>query len=252
MPDGAYFDREYFRLHDGKLRYLEYLVDLLRRHGVRTGPVLDVGSGFGFFLGALGRHGSTGLGLERSIHACRHAARFADPRVAAGDAEAPFPFRSGSFNAVTQLDVIEHLEAYGTTLAECRRVLRPGGKLFVITLNRFSIARPFLGKCWSWYQDPTHVHVFSARRLRRDLSEAGFVDVGSTTLLNFCSVGESTPLLAPLRRIGRVVHAPAFGDAVLVVGTAPGETDAAQRRPPDRATASEQSASTRAAIASQE
>lgn len=224
MAEPEYFDREYFRLHGGKVRYLEYLAGLLSRHGVDTGPVLDVGSGYGFFLGALVDHGYPAAGLELSPHACRRSRGFTDGWVIEGDAEAPLPFRAGSFTAATIFDVIEHLERYRETLGECRRVLRPGGKVFIVTLNRFSAARPLLGKRWSWYQDPTHVHMFSGRRLRNDLVDAGFQEVTSTTILNFCSVGESTPGLAPLRRIGRVVRVPAFGDALLVVGTAPGDS----------------------------
>ena len=34
---------------------------------------------------------------------------------------------------------------------------------------------------------------------------------------NFCSVGEGTKFLKPLRVIGRVVHTPAFGDSLLAV-----------------------------------
>ena len=219
MAEPDYFDREYFRLHDGKVRYLEYLVSLLRRHGIDGGPVLDLGSGYGFFLDALVNHGYSAAGLELSFHACRRSRALTPAWVTAGDAEAPIPFRAGAFAAVTILDVVEHLDRYRETLVECRRVLRPGGKLFMTTLNRFSVARPLLGKRWSWYQDPTHVHMFSGRRLRNDLVVAGFRTVTSTTIFNFCSVGESTPGLTPLRRIGRVVRVPAFGDAVLVIGT---------------------------------
>ena len=42
--DPAYFEREYFQLHPGKRKYLDYLVGLLRRYGVASGRVLDVGS----------------------------------------------------------------------------------------------------------------------------------------------------------------------------------------------------------------
>lgn len=217
VHDAAYFDREYFELHPGKVKYLDYLVGLLRNHGVRSGRVLDVGAGYGFFLEALEKAGYEAAGMEISEHAAEQARLRARGQVARQGAEEPFPFPDDSFDAVTMLDVIEHLRDYAAALASCRRCLKPGGKLFVITLNAHSLARPLLGRRWSWYQDPTHIHMFTARMLREGLEGAGLTVERMTTESNFCSVGEGTKFLKPLRVIGRVVHSPVFGDSLLAV-----------------------------------
>src|SRR3954470_11918668 len=73
--DTGYFDREYFQLHPGKVRYLDYLVGLLRTHGVPGGRVLDVGAGYGFFLAALEKAGYEASGIEVSAHAVEQARR---------------------------------------------------------------------------------------------------------------------------------------------------------------------------------
>jgi SAM-dependent methyltransferase len=213
----GYFDREYFQLHPGKIKYLDYLVGLLARHGVPRGRVLDVGAGYGFFLAALEKAGYEASGIEISHHAVEQARRRTRGQVVEQGAEAPFPFPDDSFDAVTLLDVIEHLQDYGATLESCRRVLKPGGSLFVITLNAHSLARPLLGKRWAWYQDSTHIHMFTPRMLREGLEGAGLVVETLITESNFCSVGEGTKFLKPLRVIGRVVHTPAFGDSLLAV-----------------------------------
>jgi 2-polyprenyl-3-methyl-5-hydroxy-6-metoxy-1,4-benzoquinol methylase len=217
VHDAAYFDREYFELHPGKVKYLDYLVGLLRTHGVRGGRVLDVGAGYGFFLEALEKAGYEAAGMEISEHAAEQARRRARGQVVRQGAEEPFPFPDGGFDAIAMLDVIEHLRDYATALASCRRCLKPGGKLFVITLNAHSLARPLLGRRWSWYQDPTHVHMFTARMLREGLEGAGLTVETMTTESNFCSVGEGTTFLKPLRVIGRVVHSPILGDSLLAV-----------------------------------
>jgi len=214
---GDYFDREYFQLHPGKRKYLDYLIRLLRTHGVEHGPVLDVGSGYGFFLEALEKAGYEPHGLELSPHAVAAARERTTATIATGGAEDPFPFPDAHFAAITLLDVIEHLDRYPDTLASCRRTLAPGGKLFVITLNAGSLARPILGHRWSFHLDPTHVHMFSAARLRQALVDAGLSIETLTTMSNFCNVGEGNPILKPLRRIGRVVTTPWLGDSLLAV-----------------------------------
>ena len=156
-------------------------------------------------------------GLEISAHAVEQARRRFRGQVIEQGAEAPFPFPDDHFDAITLLDVIEHLQDYAQTLASCRRCLKPGGKLFVITLNAHSLARPLLGKRWAWYQDPTHIHMFTPRMLREGLLRAGLEVETLITESNFCSVGEGTKFLKPLRVIGRVVHTPAFGDSLLAV-----------------------------------
>jgi SAM-dependent methyltransferase len=220
MEVPEYFDREYFTLHDGKARYLAALTDVLRSHGIDVGRVLDVGCGFGFFVEALEDRGYEPSGLEISEYACDRARERTGAPIVAGSAERAFPFGAGSFDAVTMFDVIEHLEDYEAALVECRRVLRPGGGLFVITLSGHSIARPLLGKHWSWHKDDTHVHMFTPGSLKRALEDAGFTDVALTTFFNLCSVGESTPALKPLQRIGRFVRIPWVGDSILAVGRA--------------------------------
>jgi 2-polyprenyl-3-methyl-5-hydroxy-6-metoxy-1,4-benzoquinol methylase len=218
MDDPSYFDRQYFQLHPGKVRYLDSLIALLRRHGVTDGPVLDVGSGYGFFLEALERAGYQPYGLEVSPHANEMARSRTSATLLTQSAEEPFRLPADTFHAVTLLDVIEHLADYPATLAECRRVLAPGGRLFVLTLNAHSVARPLLGRHWSWHQDPTHLHLFSPARLRSALAAAGLTPRRVITLFNFCSVGETTPWLKPLQRIGRVIRVPWLGDSVLAVG----------------------------------
>lgn len=221
MDDASYFEREYFQLHPGKVKYLEYLVRLLRVHGIPGGRVLDVGAGYGFFLEALEKAGYEADGIELSPHAAEQARQRTCGQVARQGAEEPFPFPEGRFDAVTLLDVIEHLQDYPAALTSCRRCLRPGGKLFVITLNAHSLARPLLGKRWAWYQDPTHIHMFSPRMLREGLEGAGMEVEILKTESNFCSVGEGTKFLKPLRMIGRVVHTPVLGDSLLAVARKP-------------------------------
>lgn len=47
------------------------------------------------------------------------------------------PFKDKSFDRVTALDVLEHVENPGKVLGEMRRILKPGGKAYLIVVSRF-------------------------------------------------------------------------------------------------------------------
>jgi 2-polyprenyl-3-methyl-5-hydroxy-6-metoxy-1,4-benzoquinol methylase len=219
-PGTEYFDREYFELHPGKQKYLAYLIDRVRRV-CPTGRVLDVGSGYGFFLRALDDAGYRATGIDVSPHAAQQARRLGVPQVAAATADGTWPFRDESFEVVTMLDVIEHLHDVGGAVESAWRVLRPGGWLMVITLNAGSFARPLLGRKWSWYRDPTHVEMFSRRSLGLALEAGKFRIREHLTMSNFCIVGEGNPQLRFLRTLGRVVETPVGGDSLLAIAQKP-------------------------------
>jgi dolichyl-phosphate beta-glucosyltransferase len=77
------------------------------------------------------------------------------------------PLASGSVEAVSLLDVIEHLEDPQEALAEARRVLQPGGRLIVnVPAHR-----------WLWSQADValgHQRRYTRRALRTELRQAGF------------------------------------------------------------------------------
>jgi SAM-dependent methyltransferase len=90
--------------------------------------VLDAGCGSGRTLDDLERYGRVS-GLDLSAEAVA-VARERHPDVRQGRVEA-IPFDDGSFDLVTCLDVLEHTLDDRRTLAELRRVTRPGGHLLL-------------------------------------------------------------------------------------------------------------------------
>lgn len=93
------------------------------------GRVLDVACGTGYGTALLGA-----VGADLSLAALRYAARRHPAPYVAGDA-LRLPF-GRAFDAVVSFETVEHVDDPERFVAECARVLRPGGTFIVSTPNR--------------------------------------------------------------------------------------------------------------------
>lgn len=101
--------------------------------------VLDVGCSFAYGSAAIQSAGPDGrvvVGVERDPeHLAMADSRFPWMTVIEGDATA-LPVPDGVADAVTMLDIVEHVDRPERAIAEARRVLRPGGTLIVTVPHR--------------------------------------------------------------------------------------------------------------------
>jgi SAM-dependent methyltransferase len=98
------------------------------------GPVLEIGCGDGRFA-YWNRRLAPIVGLDAVPLFSAEALATVD--LVQGDARA-LPFVDGAFQAAYSIDVLEHLDAAGleALMGEARRVLAPGGWLFIFTNSR--------------------------------------------------------------------------------------------------------------------
>lgn len=132
-----------------------------------TGLVLEAGSGEGYGVQLLRRAGADRVAaLDYDQDALRHARR-AYPEDVTGRAVrtnlTALPLTDGCAAAIICLQVIEHLWTPDEFLAECARVLRPGGLLAVSTPNRLTFS-PGLGRGQK-PPNPYHWREFDAAEL---------------------------------------------------------------------------------------
>lgn len=123
---------------------IPWIIGKLDGHfGHRDLQLLDVGCGGGFVSNALSAHGIaqvTGIDLSpSSLDVARRWDRTARVNYVIGDAY-HLPMADSSFDCVTALDVLEHVENPALVIKECARVLRPGGLFLFQTLNRNWVA----------------------------------------------------------------------------------------------------------------
>jgi 2-polyprenyl-3-methyl-5-hydroxy-6-metoxy-1,4-benzoquinol methylase len=86
--------------------------------------------------------------------------------------DAKFP--NAFFDMITLWDVFEHTKNPMQVLAECRRIMRPGGVLIIETLNVDSFLARILRSRWPLYTPPYHLSYFSRRTIGLALHENGF------------------------------------------------------------------------------
>jgi ubiquinone/menaquinone biosynthesis C-methylase UbiE len=100
------------------------------------GRLLDIGCGTGSTLSASQTY-HTAVGCEFSKEALRLSKKRGIELLARSNAE-QLPFKSGSFDVVTALDVIEHIDDDEAAIRELRRVMKPGGKAVIsVPAHRF-------------------------------------------------------------------------------------------------------------------
>ena len=163
-------------------------LDLFDELVARLGPprgrrrLLDVGCGPGHFVASAAAAGWRAVGLELAAEMCAAARTTAACDVVQSDSVL-LPFDTASMDAVTFINVLDHLvDPYGA-LAEAHRVLAPDGLLVIRVPNGafhrratqfFSMLgrRGWLGKFGAY--PVFHVFGFTARGLRRLVERSGF------------------------------------------------------------------------------
>ncbi|MEW5791481.1 MAG: class I SAM-dependent methyltransferase [Pseudomonadota bacterium] len=137
------------------------------------GKLLEIGCGSGHFLAKMKACGWVVEGVDFDPRAVDYARTTYDIKVHHGTVEnAGYP--DSAFDAVVMNHVIEHVFDPIALLQETRRLLKPGGKVVVVTPNMASMGHQRFGQVWRGLEPPRHLHLFSRRTLLECAKRAGF------------------------------------------------------------------------------
>ncbi len=133
----------------------------------KNGTLLEVGCGRGDFLLAFKNLGFRCSGIDKELD----TALSSQVELKKTNLESErFPFEDNTFDVVYHKSVIEHFYSAAHLMKETYRVLKPGGKVVVLTPDWVSQMKVF-------YEDPTHCRPYDTTSLADTFAMHGFKNV---------------------------------------------------------------------------
>lgn len=139
----------------------------------KSGKILDVGCGPGYFLAVAKKNGWQAHGVEVSKIAADYAKKKFGIKVFAGELrQADYP--DEYFDVVTLWHVLAHLPNPSETLAEVNRILKKDGLLVATVPNISGFQAKVFKEYWFHLDVPRHLYFFEPGVLRQMLRKSGF------------------------------------------------------------------------------
>jgi len=157
------------RLQRGEL--LMYEVEKYKKKG----KILDIGCNRGFLLATADCWGWDAYGIElvkwmtKLVEKEFNVKIFNKELTEAGDS-----FCNGFFDAITMIDIIEHLRYPLKEMKEVNRILKKDGFLLINTVDVGSAYAKIEGSNWGHLNPSEHLVVFSRQTIKKLLEKCGF------------------------------------------------------------------------------
>lgn len=183
---GPYYQSEAYISHtDTRKGLVNRLYHLVRNYTLQAkkrsmtktlgrdkGSILDYGCGTGAFLGVMKNAGWTVAGIEPDAYARQlaksvHGVEAMEPAALKGIPDA-------AFDIITLWHVLEHVYDLHGTLGHLKRVLKPGGHIFIAVPNYTSADAAHYGAYWAAWDVPRHLYHFSPHAIKMLMEKHGF------------------------------------------------------------------------------
>jgi len=138
--------------------------------------LLDVGCGNGDFISRMQRLGWVTEGTEMDSHAAENARKKTGATIHLGKLE-NLSLPPQTFDVITMSHVIEHVHDPISIIRECYKLLKPGGRMVLVTPNPESLGHKIFTQHWICLLPPSHLQLFTQNALRKCATYAGFEDI---------------------------------------------------------------------------
>lgn len=186
-------------LHPGLREYLDFSVMYLPAQP--EGRLLDVGCGSGHAIKFMQDLGWLVEGVDFDPAAVENA-RAKGLHVRFGSLEAQ-NYQDNCFDVVTMSHLIEHVHEPLGLMHECYRILKPGGRLVMVTPNSWSWGHKIFKSNWLALDPPRHLHIFSVDSLRSLAQKAGFEKIKISTTIR--EANKSFTASRSIQRTGKYI-----------------------------------------------
>lgn len=137
----------------------------IEKHFQKPVRLLDIGCGAGLLTNAAAKKGHEVTGIDLSANSLSVAKQHDTTQSVHYECAnaLDLPFAEGTFDVVTAMDVLEHVEHPDTLIQEASRMLKPNGLFFFHTFNRNLLSYLLVIKGVEWFvrNAPPHMHVYS-------------------------------------------------------------------------------------------
>lgn len=172
---GRYYESEDYISHtDGKRSFFEKIYHFVKQKALQDkigvvesfqndkGSLLDIGAGTGDFLVTAKNRNWNVKGIEPN-----EKARTIAQNKGIGFISQIKEVQNASFDVVTMWHVLEHVPDIEKHIKELKRILKPGGTIFIAVPNYKSFDAKYYGQFWAAYDVPRHLWHFSKMAVQK-------------------------------------------------------------------------------------
>jgi len=138
----------------------------------KTGTLLDIGCGNGRFLKRMADKGWSVVGTDFDKEAVEYVKNTYQFEAYIGDL-VDLPLSPQRFDIITLQHVIEHVPNPVELLNHCKTLLKPQGKIILVTPNVQSWGHQYYQQHWRGLEPPRHVYLYAPKTLEALTQQAG-------------------------------------------------------------------------------
>lgn len=139
--------------------------------GKKSGQLLDVGAGTGAFLHHMKEQGCQVNGLEPDENARQVAEKLYGFNLLPSDHL--WQMAAGAMDVITMWHVLEHVHRLHDYMEQLKKLLKPGGHLFIAVPNYTSRDAAAYESNWAAYDVPRHLYHFSPASMKQLIQKHG-------------------------------------------------------------------------------